>query len=606
MKNFLISILVLLMILSSFNIIYGAESNKVKARFTQSDVSGTNFKEIKITPYGHDEEDEDYSYYIYLPSGYFVQDTSATYVADKNGTYPFTVYDGNNWRTFTYKVTDAEKPDKDNEDKDNRDKEDDKINLSFDLMYDYEKKQILLNMKTDKVRNIVTPDSSAITNEINYYIDDIDNNQVNGFTITVDEEPFDFKVLKQGEFYLLIYISPINYNNYSTVVEYYGYNFAGGGQYTAYPSKDIYDDNGMYEVLVKGEDAQQVFNFNIDDIDYRRPSVDVSIVNDLTFELEAADDFELAYIITYDGKYVPVNNTDDNSFIYKDTSEIVYNGNYLFTVVDKKGNRTVCSYKVKNKRKPTKFRPEISLDVHNYKNTKKMFENIGLEYKKGKDKKEYFENTLPGYMNGKSTDTFSPNSPISRAEMVTIFCRLNNLPYDSGAYLKTKFTDIENHWAKDYIAMGSKKKYVSGYKDKTFKPDNSVTRAEFCKMLTKISSYKTMLNTLPASSNYDYSDIRNHWAESDIIKISSRDLVTGWANYFYPDEPITRTEVVHAVNKLYGCNPSYKELEYINSLYNEYYNFDDINNHIYYNDIIISLVGMFREKQEDPELTYVE
>jgi len=322
----------------------------------------------------------------------------------------------------------------------------------------------------------------------------------------------------------------------------------------------------------------------------------VDIINNLSFELEAEDDFGLAYIITYDGKYVPANGADSKSFIYKDTTEIVYNGDYLFTAVDKKGNRTVYSYKFKKGRGSTKFRPAVSTNVHNYKNTENLFENVGMEYKKEKEKNEYFENVLPGYMNGKDSNNFSPDSPISRAEMVTIFCRLNNLPYDSGAYLKTKFTDIGNHWARDYIAMGSKKKYVSGYKDKTFKPDNSVTRAEFCQMLTKISSYKTLLNALPASNNYDYSDIRKHWAEADIIKISSRNLVTGQGSYFRPDEPITRAEVVHAINKLYGCNPSYKELEYINSLYNEYYNFDDINNHIYFNDIIISLVGMFREK----------
>lgn len=593
MKKFTISTLILILLISSFNICYGAESNKIKARFTQSDVSGTNFKEIKITPYGHDEDDKDYSYYIYLPSGYFVEGTSATYVIDKNGTYPFTVYDGSNWRTFTYKVTTVEKSEDDEKEKK---KKEDEISADFDLMYDYEKKQILLNMKLDKVRNIAAPGKTLLSNEVNYYIGSIVNGQMVDFTITADEKPYNFKVIKQGEFYLLIYISPVNYNDYSTVVEYYGYNFAGNGKYEAFPSKTIYDDNGRYEVLVKGEGSQQIFNFNITDIDYRRPSVKVDIVNKLTFELEADDDFGLAYIITYDGKYIPISGAATTSFTYNHPEEIVFNGDYLFTVVDKKGNRTVADVKVKDKRKPTTWRPAISLDVHNFKNTGNLFENIGLPYEKDTEKREYFENALPGYMNGKDSYSFGPDLPISRAEIVTIFCRLNNLPYDSSAYLKTKFTDIGDHWARDYIAMGSSKKYVSGYKDKTFKPDNSVTRAEFCQMLTKISSYKTLLNALPASSNYEYADIHKHWAESEIIKISSRNLVTGQGNYFRPDEPITRAEVVHAINKLYGCSPSYKELGYISSLYNEYYNFKDINNNIYYEDIIISLVGMFREK----------
>ncbi|HBV68981.1 MAG TPA: hypothetical protein DEF04_13010, partial [Clostridiales bacterium] len=205
-------------------------------------------------------------------------------------------------------------------------------------------------------------------------------------------------------------------------------------------------------------------------------------------------------------------------------------------------------------------------------------------------------NILPAYMSGKSPESFNPDAPVSRAEMVTIFCRLNNLPYDTGAQLKSVFTDVENHWARDYIAMGSSKKYVSGYKDKTFKPDNSITRAEFCQMLTKISAYKTLLNALPASENYGYTDIGSHWAKKEILTISNRNLLLGSGDRFNPDAPITRGEVVHAVNMLYGYNPSYLELAHISSLYNKYYSFRDISGHKYYNDIIISVIGMYREK----------
>jgi HPt (histidine-containing phosphotransfer) domain-containing protein len=306
------------------------------------------------------------------------------------------------------------------------------------------------------------------------------------------------------------------------------------------------------------------------------------------------DDFGLDYIITYDGKYVDLSGKETE---YKHPEEIIYNGNYIFTAVDNKGNRTVENVVIKSKRKltTTKFRHSIDLDVHDYKYTEKLFENKGLEYVKPDDDLKLFENIFPAYMSGKNADKFSPDAPITRAEVVTIFCRLNDLPYDNSAYLKSKFTDISNHWARDYISMGSSKRYVSGYKDKTFKPDNYITRAEFCQMLTKISSYKTLLNAIPASSNISYTDIHNHWAEKEIIKIAGRNLVLGSSDKFYPDEPITRSEVVYAVNTLYGFNPSYSELAYINSLYNKYYNFKDIDNHKYYYHIIISVIGMYRE-----------
>ena len=46
-----------------------------------------------------------------------------------------------------------------------------------------------------------------------------------------------------------------------------------------------------------------------------------------------------------------------------------------------------------------------------------------------------------------------------------------------------KLTDINGHWAKKYIEYGVDKGYINGYTDGTFKPDGTVTRAEFSKIL---------------------------------------------------------------------------------------------------------------------------
>ena len=572
--------------MNSLNISYGLSSKNLKGKFTESDIPGTNFKKITLTPY-YSNDDKERNYYIYLPTGYFIEGSSASYTADKNGSYPFTVYDGSYKKTFVYNVDNIEEPEN-HDDKD-------VIHKDIKLMYDYEKKQILFNLRLDKLRTVTTPKGTAVSNEINYYLGDIKNNVPYNFSIDIDGEPFNYKIVKSGEFYLLISVSPVNYDDYSTIVEYSGYNFTNNEVYTISPPKDIYDDNGNYKVLVKSDNNQHIFNINIDDIDFRRPSVDWNF-NDDKITIKAEDDFELSYIIAYDGKYVNINGKEAK---YTHPEEIIYNGEYVFIIGDKKGNRTVENIEIKKKRRLTtsKTRHAIELGVHDFKYTDELFENKGLKYKKT-DEVKLFENVLPAYMNGKSPEKFSPDSSVTRAEMVTIFCRLNNLPYDSSAYLKTKFTDINDHWARDYISMGSSKKYVSGYKDKTFKPDNPVTRAEFCQMLTKISSYKSLLNAIPASTNKNYVDLHNHWAEKEIIKISSRDLVLSSTDYFYPDEPITRSEVVYAINTLYGFSPTYSELAYMNSLYNKYYSFQDIENHKHYADIIISVVGMYREKSE--------
>lgn len=587
-KTHIISI-ILIIFLSIFNLCYGASGKNLKSKFEEKDVSGTSFKEITIAPYYNntdDIEEDEKIFKIYLPSGYLTEGVSASYVADRNGEYPFTVYDGSYKRTFIYKVDDIEKDEKD-------EKSDENIFFKHNLMYDYEKKQIFFNMKLDKLRTVKTPGSTSGTNEVNYYIQKLENNVPYNLEIEIDDISYEYKIIKSGEFYLLISISPVNYSDYSTIVEYFGYNFSTNQEYKAFPAKDIYEDNGNYEVLIKSNTSQHVFCFNITGIDYRRPSIDVGLLDDNTFQLEAKDDFLLDYIITFDGKYQKTNSNNEYSYNHK--TAISYNGKYVFTIVDKEKNRTVETVEIKSFKK--RLRPHaIDLDVHDFADTYDLFENVGIKYKKKDSDIRTFKNILPSYMSGKNLQFFNPDSPISRAEMVTIFCRLNDLPYDKSAYLKSKFTDIDSHWARDYISMGNSKKYVSGYKDKTFKPDQNVSRAEFCQMLTKISAYKSLLNAIPASNNIDYTDIYDHWAESEIIKIAGRNLLVSDSTLFYPDKPITRSEVVHAINMLYGFNPSYLELNFTDSLYNKYYNFQDIDNHKHYNDIIISLVGMYREK----------
>lgn len=45
------------------------------------------------------------------------------------------------------------------------------------------------------------------------------------------------------------------------------------------------------------------------------------------------------------------------------------------------------------------------------------------------------------------------------------------------------YSDTSGHWAKSYIDSFTASGYISGYPDGSFKPDNSITRAEFCRIL---------------------------------------------------------------------------------------------------------------------------
>ncbi len=79
------------------------------------------------------------------------------------------------------------------------------------------------------------------------------------------------------------------------------------------------------------------------------------------------------------------------------------------------------------------------------------------------------------------------------------------------------FTDISNHWAESYIERVAKNGLVSGYNDKTFKPDNNVTVLEALVMLSRlydidkdikdeiIEKYEPVLEEMPNTRSYEWS-----------------------------------------------------------------------------------------------------
>jgi len=92
---------------------------------------------------------------------------------------------------------------------------------------------------------------------------------------------------------------------------------------------------------------------------------------------------------------------------------------------------------------------------------------------------------LEGYPDG----SFRPNDPISRAELTAIVSRFSTPKWSADR--KTAFVDIEGHWANAEIRSVEDKNWIIGYPDGTFRPDNTITRAETVTIVNR------MLHRLP-------------------------------------------------------------------------------------------------------------
>ncbi len=143
---------------------------------------------------------------------------------------------------------------------------------------------------------------------------------------------------------------------------------------------------------------------------------------------------------------------------------------------------------------------------------------------------------------------FNPDGNITRAETAAILARLADDFDENGSY-STKFNDVaDNLWYYKYIGFMESKNVIKGYPDGGFKPENSITRAEFASMIAK---YADLSDTDTSSA---FEDVSGHWAEAAIKTCQNAGYIKGYDNKFRPDEFITRAEAVSIINRVLGRN----------------------------------------------------
>ena len=108
------------------------------------------------------------------------------------------------------------------------------------------------------------------------------------------------------------------------------------------------------------------------------------------------------------------------------------------------------------------------------------------------------------------------------------------------------FPDIENHWAKDYIAEAKEKNIITGDDKGNFNPENSVTRAELITMLMRAVEG----NDTPYDGTFSDVD-SNDWFAPTIAKALSLGIISEDTK-FRPNARITREEMCKMIVNVYA------------------------------------------------------
>lgn len=171
---------------------------------------------------------------------------------------------------------------------------------------------------------------------------------------------------------------------------------------------------------------------------------------------------------------------------------------------------------------------------------------------------------LSGYANG----TFEPDRNMTRAEVTTMFARLLTEKMAADQTYSNTFSDVaKSHWAANYIGYMQQFGIITGYADGSFRPDASVTRAEFAAIASRFEKL--------TEGTKSFSDVpSSHWAAKYINFAATRGWVNGYADgTFQPNNSITRAEVAAVTCRLLERNA---DQSYIRSHLSELRAFTDV------------------------------
>lgn len=114
------------------------------------------------------------------------------------------------------------------------------------------------------------------------------------------------------------------------------------------------------------------------------------------------------------------------------------------------------------------------------------------------------------------------------------------------------FPDISRHWARDFIDPLENNGVVEGFPDGTFKPDMTLTRAEFAALLDQ----SFVLSPIRSSPNFV--DVPStHWANDAIDSAYRSGFISGQSSTrFAPEQSLTRADTLTALANGLSLTPS--------------------------------------------------
>ena len=145
-----------------------------------------------------------------------------------------------------------------------------------------------------------------------------------------------------------------------------------------------------------------------------------------------------------------------------------------------------------------------------------------------------------GLMTGVSANEFAPEQTTTRAMIVSILARLENVTSAESA----GFADVAaNDWYATAVNWAANVGVVNGYEDNTFRPNQPITREQLAAILMNYAAYKGE-DVSNRASLATYTDQPSTWAEETMSWAVAEGLISGvTADTLQPQGAATRAQV---------------------------------------------------------------
>lgn len=149
-----------------------------------------------------------------------------------------------------------------------------------------------------------------------------------------------------------------------------------------------------------------------------------------------------------------------------------------------------------------------------------------------------------GFIKGYEDGSFKPNNSITRAEFITLV----NRSFGFTEQAQISFSDVNSsNWSYVEIAKGVKAGYIAGYADGTIGANKSISRQEVAVIVNRLLG----LSAAAVPSTFTDASKIAEWAKISVDNAVAAGILNGYAadNTFKPANPITRAESVVTLDR---------------------------------------------------------